>query len=1490
MLKPLLRVIPSLSGNMKLSCFCDDYKMESNNIYNCSIQRAKLISLTDSLYDNNIDVNLKNNAFEYDVKNFYRYYSDTFYNTCFNYSKVNIPILDYANPINDTNNDFLYGCKRISYIRYGKQVEFFAPIYIDDAKDLNDLYFEITCIFKKNNLIKEKKLKIYLDDTIKENYLHDYVYRYVNKIDDKVIYLSSSYKNIYYGINLLRGGFLKIEDNISALIYNKYLPINDFDALLNNGFKRNRIMMKQILALSFMFNPYELLNSYELQAYSVGSIMISGKWFMNGEELPFYSFSDNYNSYYEKIYRMNIFGNIDYYDTDINIMNVGFPAFNESQLTNFKFINTVNKNYNRWKLKYSDDDNPYIINANFAFSKNQNSLYMYKDFPLMYTPIYNICENVNNNNLSNGYDLKFDFVERYNNINVLISQTEKYKKLYSNNHISSFFNILNKNEDIFAHDEYWADVNEDNKLYYKGILYDFNKIYNNEKDYPRIDKFSLFVLPEFSYISSADYLSTFKTCKYVYNKDIDKNEQLSFNDTNIRNIDFYKFYNDNSEFITNNETIQLTDQKYPNVKQYLSNEYYDFNDIYVLSHLYNVSNSLYDQYDKEIIDGYRVLNIYNKDNILNEVYKDLAELYYLTDKSNDSGMFFRERRVMSIESLYWAKDLLFFSIYPNKTLYNLIDNYNLLYNTTQLKVNVYLKSKFVQGKDFLDFLRKTKQSLDNPQSNADVALSDFIKLFFANSNEESPSFEFHKYYYSSGLYNTEDNIIYTIPVFNEINDLTCNYGDNYDGDDNIIWVDPYNIKYVYRKYYGQQLTDDNISIISSKSKEFYCKFLNLTHLYLYFKKLYKTNINTTISLENERQILNTIYINILTAHNIVVDRSNNTNFNNSLIVLNKYINITDLGIISFNDLINYIEYNDNGYFSLSKKYFIDMIPIYDTIVYNQAGYSENVKYNATITDSYIKLINKNNNEVYYITPNIEIGVKIKDDENNYNYIKYNLYTDSELLKPTGKKIQITNTIDVDTILDFDLCFKKKMMRLNKELYGLILAINKYNYKDLYLYHLSNYDSVNHELYYNTIYFEDESSAWIPIYEDEAEVTRSITALLNDRHLELPLEPYFNDVWEEEQINTRIYSDYFLNNITEIQTSDSDISHISHVYRYNNHNIDFFINNDDVKIASNINTDIILNYDNVDDIVTDKNKLYQSNTNMLCYTYNGTNYGFYIIKSSFDNTKHTLNIKNDLYQNINCVDYIDSIPVEDIYNDTSYELLNKVYPHIIPYLKTSNIVKTALDNIEVIIQPNNYKMTNHHRQYETNSTYTLYYLNDTNNIELIRYFDNITPYLYKTNYLITYNLYFKNTERIIEPELSQKNISYIIPDNPSMMYLSIFNGISYFDINHNTHKFIPTEYKYLNDNIYYNIPNEIEVRCSQTFHSEKELAEWQNNEKNVFNIFFNYIYLRNSNLNDYSENERNNKILFLYNKYKIEYYSQRELKLHTYTLRIKYKLL
>lgn len=1406
MFKPLLKVIPSLSGNMKITCFCEGYSQNENNSneYDCIIQKARLNGITNILYDNNLDLNLKNNSFEYDVTKFYNYYSDVFYSTCFNYSKINIPVLEEDKILDDSNQAFLYGCKRISYLKYNNPLAFFAPIYIDNVKDLEGVYFKIKCEFKKNNLTLEKYLNIYIDNHNEDNYLGEYINRYVSKIDDKVVYLSNSYKNIYYGINLLYGGFLKVEDNISEIIYSKYLTINDFDALINNGFKRNRIMMKQILALNFCFDPENLLSEYEKRLYLGSQINISGEWYKNETLLEFYTFSDNYNFLYDNILNIDIFGNVNYLYTGKNIMNIDYPAFNESQLTNYKFVNTINKNYNRWKLIYSDDEHPYYINANFAFSDNQDSLYMYKEFPLIYNSISTICDSTTNNNLQSKYTLQFDFKDRFNESNVLINNKEKYNEFYNKNHITTFYNLWpedNNIDNIKNDSTYFGDVNDDNKIYYKGILYDLNKLYKENKDIPKIDKFALFIKPNFSYISSDEYSTYYKTIKNYY----EINDKIAYSyiskgeDNNITDIDFYNLINYNSSYIFNNVIKKVNQDNIEQLSNYIIksynkyNLYYDLNDIYIYNHLKNGNNSIFDKYTGEIIEDYRLLELHSKENIFNKIFKEIISLYSLNEKYNDSGLFFREKKLLELEDLYWAKNLLYFSIYPNPAIYNLFENFNLLNSISISKVNLFLKTKFVKVSEFNNFITTNNLSAD---------LTNIIKYFYCN-----------------GLYDYDLNIIYTIPCFRIKNDLNCYYGEDYTKeDDNVIYVDPYNLEYLYNQYIDKDFPS-NIIIQNSDNKRYYYKFLNINHILLYINKIYKyPNHNIT-------DILNTIYIKFNVFNNYIIDSTNSSNFNNKIHIHNKYIPITNFGINNINDILKYIDYNKNGYFLFNNLYF-----------------------------TYINTLSNSNIE------NIET---IK---------KYHIY-------------------------HFDICFCKPTIKLNKELYNLIMSLNNNSevYKDLYLYHLENPQDIKYEVNYQSFEYEGyDTTTWEPNYDEDIsnEIINNINENKNQSYI--CLTPYFNDVYEEEQAFTKIYSDYFLNNILEVKLGEYSY------YRFKSPNIDtLFIynyssdNNIDNENINNIQLFSELTYDNQFDL--SENNSY---SNINIQTINNINYGYYIISTYFDNTCHTLNIKNDLYKTINCIDYIDQYSINDIASNTTY--LYKIYPNILPYIKNSNIISFILDKINTIIIPNNYKITNHYRQYKDNNQLILYYYNNSNinHIELIRYFDYITPYIYKTDKLYTYNLYYKNTNEYIEHDLSinKKITSYIYPESPRLSFIYDYPGISYFNYNNDylITQYVPVEYKYFNDNMFFNLPkkitiSEIKDNNGEPFNTELEVANFEKTD-----IAFKEFSKKIKSLSLILNNESDERILFLYNKYKVVFTPFKTInengKQYQYTLTIKYTLL
>ena len=57
-------------------------------------------------------------------------------------------------------------------------------------------------------------------------------------------------------------------------------------------------MMKQILALSFYFDPQNLLYDFEKKIFNNAEIIISGQWYdENDKPISFYNFSDDYSLY-----------------------------------------------------------------------------------------------------------------------------------------------------------------------------------------------------------------------------------------------------------------------------------------------------------------------------------------------------------------------------------------------------------------------------------------------------------------------------------------------------------------------------------------------------------------------------------------------------------------------------------------------------------------------------------------------------------------------------------------------------------------------------------------------------------------------------------------------------------------------------------------------------------------------------------------------------------------------------------------------------------------------------------------------------------------------------------------------------------------------------------------------------------------------------------------------------------------------------------------
>ena len=84
MFKPLLRTIPTLTGNFTLACKLDKYRKNSVLNYECGITEAVLMPLQNNLANKHINVSLLYDSYEYDVQLYYKSFPSMFYTDNYN--------------------------------------------------------------------------------------------------------------------------------------------------------------------------------------------------------------------------------------------------------------------------------------------------------------------------------------------------------------------------------------------------------------------------------------------------------------------------------------------------------------------------------------------------------------------------------------------------------------------------------------------------------------------------------------------------------------------------------------------------------------------------------------------------------------------------------------------------------------------------------------------------------------------------------------------------------------------------------------------------------------------------------------------------------------------------------------------------------------------------------------------------------------------------------------------------------------------------------------------------------------------------------------------------------------------------------------------------------------------------------------------------------------------------------------------------------------
>lgn len=1410
MFKSLLRTLPSLSGNFTIACKLNEFEKEDNNTYSTYVRYANLLPLQNNIHKKDIELNLLNSKYEYDVKKYYAIYSNVFYRENYSFNKNNYKLLDldslYNESSDDRNKDYEFGCKRINYSEVGYQYSFYAPIYIDSKNDIPE-YF---CINISINDLITKTIKIYINKDNSSNYLKSYISKYLENIDNRVIFcLPDSLQATYFGIDIKNGGLVKYKDNIFGSLYNNQTTINNFDNIICKGFERNNLIMKQIIPFSFMFNLDDLFNDYEREFFTGKKVHITGFYCSkNNLKHNFYDFDINYTNrpykykkFNERTGKYELLNNKDQYNNIIDVMNIDYPALNESKYIKYEFTNKITPTYCKFKMMFSSDENPYIINTNFAYSYLQYPNQKYGEFPTTFKNINPKLVYVNDEiklplgkNIEEYYNISKYFA---NKIEVNQVNYNKYKKLMDN-YVSSWFTMYDNFDNLF-NDSNWSDVQYD-YTYYKGILYNLNNIKKLN-----IDKFGVFLDFKIDVYNDTDLKTNYENAKYVFSKS--SSSQININ-----------AFNDNLDTSVYNESLNIG--------------YY--NDIFNNLFITNTNNNSYLHYNQimkkdskgkyVLIDNYENTNAYLK---LNDVFEicnsiDNKSLY------NEIITLLQINKILGYELIKVKNNINFFTKNYNS---NGDETYNLFINDSTFKLN---------KKEYEEILNKLYISTIN--STAKIKLVDNINKI--NYNEEV---------YGKICMYYESDFISLNKLINIITNLF--YDENITS--SFIINNTYDVNYnILLSLINEFKNLNNIDVLLHDEKDYYVsKFNDIFNASYTFNDYYNDNLSNKFELlDNEYNkyfnkrrinIIKQYFTNIISKLNLC-KKYNFVHYNNynGIDISNYFTNIEskeiNIYVDSYNikNLLN--EYNDKFNKSLnvslltSTEYFVKLLNkdhIYEyfyKLKYNDTISNENIfnllyvkqrywKYENNMfkyVDNYTSLYNYILNHKLLYTEDVENTNNETINElinilYNTDYVKMFEWLYDHLSYDRNSNNKFVLTLDTDISIELDLCIKRNVYKLDYTLYELI----KNGYY-LYLYIQSEEQEKNNDTWSIINYKNNDIRAnrQIDCYRTQYENTNNINIGYIEKESNEYLIPLFTNIYINDNdinalknmISYKKISDKYMYVIEDSKYfKEVDIDQlIINLYESKIYVIEELFN----KYCGNRNNSISLE----EKLQILYNEYYDELYNTLLHYFN-----YSINKTNID-IDEVIDVVKNIQQKSNLISLLKS--------KNLYQIINKYLLNNNKNIEDDNIQLYILEFLKTNYTDIYYELPslNNIQLYSIDDDMSIKF--DNLNIENVNYDKDSKLYTYTKNN-VTYGFYY------IFVNLNNSNLTFNLLNDYNLKVS--FNKINGYDIT--DHQFVKSIFHILYPFLKVNIFNE--------FVKNNQILEFQNETE------INIKYIKNDIITD-----------------------------------------
>lgn len=286
----LYRTNVLLGGQMKYDIIIDNKKgnLFVNDFHITPISRA--VSYNKYIVDN-----LMNYSHQENIKRFYHTISSSFYKDYTNPQLTSLYPLPNEFDKETSETTYEMGCRRMErYQLYGKQFEFFCPIWLEQIENMSQIkfVFQISSKNGKPDPITTKTLSFDILEDSPSNHTKfiEYMNNYIEYIKLKNgcdwVFDINKKNCVVGGLNVNNGlvSEVKLLNFFDDLTYRER-PLLEFNNMIINELNKNKLITKQLFNFNFCFNLEDLLQSFLFEEMNKYPLRINIKVLIDDVEL-----------------------------------------------------------------------------------------------------------------------------------------------------------------------------------------------------------------------------------------------------------------------------------------------------------------------------------------------------------------------------------------------------------------------------------------------------------------------------------------------------------------------------------------------------------------------------------------------------------------------------------------------------------------------------------------------------------------------------------------------------------------------------------------------------------------------------------------------------------------------------------------------------------------------------------------------------------------------------------------------------------------------------------------------------------------------------------------------------------------------------------------------------------------------------------------------------------------------------------------------------